>query len=76
MYKVQKNELGTTLLNKAEISKRQVFQDFIDWRAFAPVITMNHRGKIKNNSKGERHVTSLMKKEVVYKTFQPVSRSQ
>lgn len=75
MYKIQKNELGT-LLNKAEISKRQVFQDFIDWRTFTPIMAMNHRGKIKNNSKGESHITSLMRKEVVYKTFQPVSRSQ
>ena len=34
MYKVQKNKLST-LLNKAEIAKIQVFQDFVDWKTLS-----------------------------------------
>ena len=96
MYKVQKNELST-LLNKAEIAKIQVFQDFIDRKTLSQLwllitvsaiqscqtlcdptdcsppgsfahetlqagilgwVAMNHKGRVKYNSKVERCVTS------------------
>lgn len=56
MYEVPKNDLGKILLNKAEISKRQMFQDFIDWGTFTLVMMMTQKKNVENNPKAERCV--------------------
>ena len=114
MYKVQKNKLST-LLNKAEIAKIPVFQDFIDWKTLSQPrllitvsvaqscptlcdptdcsrpgsfaheilqagilgwVAMNHRGKVKYNSKEEKCVTTHMRKDIVCNNFQTISSNR